>query len=340
MELAYAYGPPPARAILRQRPEDFIVEEDLGFGPEGEGEHLWLWVEKRNLNTEAVARRLAQLARVRPGDVSYAGLKDRHAVTRQWFGIHAPKGDVQHAADWCEDDWHVLRAARAHRKLRRGSLRGNRFIIMLRRVDGDSADIEARLRQIATRGVPNYFGEQRFGHANLDKAEAMVSGVLRVPDRHLRGIYLSSLRSAIFNAVLDRRVRDGSWETALAGEALNLTGSRSFFVADSIDTEIQRRLTEHDIHPTGPLFGKGELPSRAQARVLEQTVIETCPSLWREGLVAAGMEQERRPLRLCPQGLRWEWGSDGQGQTLRLEFSLPAGAYATVVIRETISVSD
>lgn len=332
MNLAYAYGQPIATGVMRQSPEDFIVEEELGFEPEGEGEHIWLWIEKSGLNTEQLAKRLAQVAKVRVNDVSYAGLKDRHAITRQWFTLHLKNIDPEVCKQWAENGWRVLNATRGRRKLRRGGLRGNRFIITVRDVHGERDAIEERLRLVATRGVPNYFGEQRFGHDNLANAEAMVRGEQRVPDRHLRGIYLSTLRSAIFNTVLDRRVRDNTWEHALPGEALNLNGSRSFFIADEIDETIQRRLAEHDIHPTGPLWGKGELPTRGQVLAFEQEIIATCPPIWIQGCEEAGMDQERRPLRLCPKGLTWHW----DGNNLQLGFSLPAGAYATTVAGEVI----
>jgi tRNA pseudouridine13 synthase len=329
--LPHTYGPPPATGILRQDPEDFQVEEDLGFEPEGEGEHLWVWIEKREINTDQVARQLAKVAGVRQGDVSYAGLKDRHAVTRQWFSIHLLKADIALAVRWQDVNWRVLRAVKARRKIRRGSLHGNRFIITLREIQGDKQAIAPRLRQIAESGVPNYFGEQRFGRDNLTQAEAMARGELRVADRHLRGIYLSSLRSAIFNAVLACRVRDGNWSRALPGEALNLNGSRSFFVADIIDESIINRLAEGDIHPTGPLWGKGEPPCHGEALAREGAIVAQCPAIWLQSCIDAGMEQERRALRLAVHNLAWEWLDDS---ALKLAFRLPAGAYATVVLRE------
>jgi tRNA pseudouridine13 synthase len=330
-ELPYAYGSPPASGLLRRSPDDFEVEEDLGFEPEGEGEHLWLWLEKRGMNTDQVARHLARIAGVRRGDVGYAGLKDRNAVTRQWFSVHLPKADMEQAAQWHDAQWRILCVAKARRKIRRGSLRGNRFIIKLREMNGDKRAVEARLQWIAGRGVPNYFGEQRFGDDNIARAEAMARGKLSVKDRHLRGIYLSSLRSALFNAVLARRVRDATWDRALNGEALNLNGSRSFFVADTVDDAIFRRLATGDIHPTGPLWGRGEPPSRGEASGLEKAIVDACPQSWKQACIDAAMEQERRQLRLIVQGLRWQWRGDG---VLQLEFALPAGAYATAVIRE------
>jgi len=270
---------------------------------------------------------------VRQSDVGYAGLKDRHAVTRQWFSIQLPKSDTGQADRWGDEQWRVLRVTKARRKIRRGGLRGNRFTITVRGLRGDLAALEDRLGRIADRGVPNYFGEQRFGRDNMARAEAMVSGELRVRDRHLRGIYLSSLRSALFNAVLARRVTNNSWDQALSGEALNLDGSRSFFVADDIDDEIRRRLAAGDIHPTGPLWGRGEPPSRDGAGDLELQIVTTCPESWRQACVAAGMSQERRPLRTVAADMRWRWlASD----VLQLDFRLVAGAYATTLLREVV----
>lgn len=333
LDLPNAHGIPLSSARIRQSPEDFQVEELLGFEPESEGEHLWLWLEKCLVNTDQVARQLARIAGVRLSEVGYAGLKDRNAVTRQWFSICLPKAGMDRVTQWETAQWRVLRAVRGRRKIRRGGLKGNRFFITLRELNGDKHLIEARLKNIMKLGVPNYFGEQRFGRDNIEFAEAMARGELRVPDRHLRGIYLSSLRSALFNTVLARRVRNNIWNMALKGEALNLNGSRSFFVEDDIDLTVLQRLAIGDIHPTGPLWGRGEPQSRFEARALELSCIEACPEIWKQSCIDAGMRQERRPLRINVQGMEWHWLSD---HALQLEFSLPAGAYATMVLREIV----
>lgn len=333
IDLPYAYGSPPAKGVLRQTQEDFIVEEELGFEPEGEGEHLWVWLEKRGMNTDQVARQLARLAGVKQSSVSYAGLKDRHAVTRQWFSIHLPKFAGDPVREWRDAQWRILKAVRARRKIRRGSLQGNHFIITLREARSDKHAIETRLKQIARNGVPNYFGEQRFGRNNIAQAEAMTRGELQVTNRHLRGIFLSSLRSALFNAVLARRVDDHSWNQALPGEAINLDGSRSFFIAERIDASIVNRLAYGDAHPTGPLWGRGEPPSHGEALMLERSIVAKCPEIWLQSCIAADMEQERRPLRLIARRLTWAWSGDG---ALTLVFSLSAGAYATAVLREIV----
>jgi tRNA pseudouridine13 synthase len=331
-----AFGAPVAVARIRSCPEDFQVNEVLGFEPDGEGEHLLLHIRKRNRNTDDVARALARHAEVKSRDVGYCGLKDRVAVTTQWFSIWLPgKADP----DWSpvlSDDLQLLAQFRHRRKLQRGSLRGNRFMIVLRDVQGDREMLEQRLTLIARDGVPNYFGAQRFGRdgGNLVAAQALFSG-RRVKSRHLRGLYLSAARSFLFNEVLAARVRAANWDQALRGEALQLAGSRSFFVVDDIDAQITSRLACADVFPSGPLWGQGELPSRGEVRQLEQAVLAT-QAMFRDGLERAGLKQERRALRLSVVGFHWWWLVDEGGQNLQLDFELPAGAYATSVLRELV----
>lgn len=332
-ELPRAYGTPPLTATLRSTPEDFRVEEILGYDADGEGEHALLWVEKRDANTDWVARELARYAGVSPMNVGYAGLKDRHAVTRQAFTVQLPgKADP----DWNafpHAEVKVLASTRHKRKLKRGALRGNRFVLVLRDVRGDRARTEAVLENIATRGVPNYFGEQRFGRegGNVAQARAMFAG--RRVDRDKRSILLSAARSQIFNSVLAARVERDAWDKPLEGEIWSLAGSRSWFGPEPFDDVLAARLAQGDIHPSGPLWGQGEPPATEAAGELERSVAAQYLDL-AEGLAAARMEQERRPLRLLPKDLRWRWLDD---EALELSFELPAGAYATVVARELIA---
>lgn len=327
-----ALGAPEASARLRATPEDFCVDELREGEPDGEGEHLLLHIRKRNRNTDDVARALARQAGVRSRDVAYCGLKDRVAVTTQWFSIWLPgKADP----DWApilNDDLQLLSQARTRRKLQRGGLRGNRFTLLLREVQGSHELLEKRLAAVVESGVPNYFGEQRFGRdgGNLAAALAMFAG-RRVKDKHRRGLYLSAARSFLFNEVLAARVRAANWHQGLPGEALQLAGSRSFFVVEEIDAEISARLASGDVLPSGPLWGRGELPSQTAARALEEGALAPYED-FRAGLEAAGLKQERRALRLPVADLHWQW-LDG-GQDLQLCFSLPAGCYATAVLRE------
>lgn len=329
-ELPRARGGAPLRGILRATPDDFLVEEDLGFTPSGAGEHALLVVEKRGANTDWVARQLAAFAGVAPFAVSFAGLKDRHALTRQTFSLHLPgKADP----DWAQlqnAEFCILDAQRHNRKLKRGALKGNRFRIVLREVSGDRAATEQRLIVIGAHGVPNYFGEQRFGRdgGNVAQARAMFAG--RRVQRSMRGLLLSAARSQLFNNVLAERVAAGNWSQALPGDVWMLHGSHAIFGPEPTSAEILRRLHEGDIHPTAPLWGRGVLRSTEDVAALERAVIERNPDL-ANGLEAAGLEQERRALRLRPGDLGFEWLPEN---VLAVNFWLPAGAYATTLLRE------
>lgn len=338
MSLPQAHGASVLRARFRQLPEDFVVEELDAFEPSGAGEHLLLSVEKRSLNTAFVARRIAQWAGVAESAVGYAGLKDRHALTRQRFTVQLPGREAPALDALAFEDpatgeaLRVLDAHRHARKLPRGALAGNRFVLTLRAVEGDRDAIDHRLQAIAARGLPNYFGEQRFGHGggNLGKALAMFSG--RRVRREERSLLLSAARSELFNRVLARRVADGSWERGLDGEVWMLDGSRSVFGPQPFDAVLAARLADFDIHPTAPLWGAGELRSAAVAREMELAALDDDVSQrLRAGLEAAGLKQERRATRLRPQALAWDWL---EPDVLRLGFGLLPGAYATSVLAE------
>lgn len=328
--LPWAYSAPPLTARLRSTPEDFVVEEILGYDAEGAGEHALLWVEKRGANTDWVARELAKFAGVSQVAVGYAGMKDRHAVTRQTFSVQlAGKPDP----DWStfpHAEVKVLAATRHSRKLKRGALRGNRFVLVLRDVKGERAAAEQVLTQIAARGVPNYYGEQRFGRegGNVAQARAMFAG--RRVERDKRSFLLSAARSQIFNSVLAARVERAVWDTPLDGEIWALAGSRSWFGPEPFGEVLAERLARADIHPSGPLWGQGEPPTQGEAGALEREIGAAHSDLV-AGLASARMDQERRPLRLMPKDLKWHWRDDA---VLELSFELPAGAYATVVVRE------
>ncbi len=327
-----AHGEAVLTARIRSVPEDFAVEEIDAFDASGAGEHLLLTVEKRGMNTAFAAKRIAAWAGVAESAIGYAGLKDRHALTRQRFSVWIPKRIAPDIDALQSDDLRVLDAQWHARKLPRGALAGNRFVLTLREVEGDRAAIETRLRAIAERGVPNYFGEQRFGRGgdNVSKALSMFSG--RRVAREERGHLLSAARSELFNRVLGARVEAACWDVGLDGEVWMLDGSRSVFGPEPWSEVLAERLARFDIHPSGPLWGRGELRSQGEARALELSTLEgELLGALRDGLERAGLEQERRALRLRPQALSFDWP---ETSTLVLRFGLPAGCYATTVLAE------
>jgi tRNA pseudouridine13 synthase len=333
--LPRAYGAATLSARFRSTPEDFFVEELPGFEASGAGEHLLLTIEKRGLTTPTVARRIATWAGINEADVGYAGLKDRHAVTRQRFSVRIPKKVAPDIAALASAELKILESHWHARKIGRGALAGNRFELVLRDAKGERGAIEARLAAIAAGGLPNYFGEQRFGRGgdNVEQARRMFAGA-RVK-REERSILLSAVRSELFNAVLAARVRDGNWAEGVEGEVWMLEGTHSVFGPESPTDELRERAHRLDIHPTGPLWGRGNLRSAETALAIEQAAVEAHADL-RAGLESAGMNQERRALRVRVGELAWEWLAD---DALKLTFALPPGSYATGLLAELGDVS-
>lgn len=330
-----AHGEALGQAVLKAVAEDFQVDEVLDIPLAGEGEHLWLWVEKRGLNTEEAARRIARAAGVPQRAISYAGLKDRQALTRQWFSLHLPgKADPDLALAEGET-LRILRQVRHKRKLQRGAHSANGFTLRLTALQADPAALEARLKTLAAVGVPNYFGLQRFGHegGNLLQARHFAEQHVLPEQRNLRSRLLSAGRSYLFNRVLAARVANGNWNQAQVGDLLAFTDSRSFFPAGEAECA-DPRLAILDLHPTGPLWGQGDSPAGCSTQASEQSVALAEPTL-RDWLVEAGMAHERRILRLPIGGLTWHYpGPD----VLQLEFVLPAGCFATAVVRELVDL--
>lgn len=330
---AHAHGAAVIAARFKVQPEDFVVREWLGFEPDGAGDHMLVTVRKRGANTLWVAKQLARFANADVRDVGFGGLKDRQAVTEQAFTV--PSRDLQ-AINWLEcrgEGYEVIAATRQRRKLRRGAHKGNDFEIVLRDVQGDAALLEQRLQLIQQQGVPNYFGTQRFGHDghNLRMACDWLLDGHEIRDRHQRGFALSAARSALFNAVLQARVVDGTWNHLLPGDLANLNGSNSVFAVDALDTTLEQRCAEFDVHPTGPLHGTGESRLQGTPAALEAAVLSHFPQLC-AGLLQVRMEAERRALRTWVRNLTWTHA----GAQLILRFRLHRGAFATAVIAELL----
>jgi tRNA pseudouridine13 synthase len=340
-----AWGEALSGGVLRASPEDFEVDEVLGFAASGDGPHALLQVRKRGANTEWVARELARSAGAKPFEVGFAGLKDRNAVTTQHFTVPRGKRAAEEFIGLKGEGYEVLSSAPHQRKLPRGALEGNRFRLTVRGLGCDPAQLDERMQRIASGGAPNYFGEQRFGReaGNLEQvlraaeklAQADGGGDRR--RRHGRGqgdagFMLSAARSVIFNAILAERVTQGSWNRLAAGDVANLDGRGSVFAVDGVDVELEQRCATLEVHPTAPLAGQGESLARGAVLALEDSVAAQFPAAL-SVIHAEGMKPERRALRIRVRDLEHEYSGD----TLRLRFALSAGSFATTVLREIIA---
>ncbi|HGN1708070.1 TPA: tRNA pseudouridine(13) synthase TruD [Providencia rettgeri] len=335
MNAQYLHGKPLSSGTLKSVPEDFVVKEDLGFELDGEGEHVMVRVEKTGCNTLFVAEQLAKFAKISARAVSYAGLKDRHAVTEQWFCLQMPGKETPDFSAWQLEGCKVLATTRQKRKLRIGSLKGNQFEIILRDIS-DAKDVELRLQKIALAGVPNYFGEQRFGRdgQNLTQALRWANQEINVRERNKRSFYLSAARSAMFNHVASERIANNTAQQVILGDALQLTGRGSWFVATQEEfPTLQPRLDTNELSVTAPLPGDGELGSQEAALAFEtQCLLDYqafMPLIQRERVSLV-----RRAVIVKPQNLQWHWLDDA---TVKLNFFLNSGCFATSVVREVIN---
>ncbi|MBP9046349.1 MAG: tRNA pseudouridine(13) synthase TruD [Moraxellaceae bacterium] len=336
--LPFAHGAPLGQATLRAVPEDFQVDEISGFEPSGEGEHLFLHIRKRNQNTSWVASQIARAIGLSEDLVSYAGMKDRRAVTTQWFSVHIPNRQMPDLSAVWTDEIELLSHTWNARKLKRGAHQGNRFMITLRDVDGDRKTLEQRLATIAEQGVPNYIGPQRFGinGGNLPAGAALLASKPKRRLNHRESLGVSAVRSALFNKVLAERIQLNAWAIQLPGDVLQLDGRNSFFCPDADDAALPERLARQEIHPTGPFFGAGTSPVTDDVLALENTVAEQAEGLV-ERLARFGLDNQRRSLRLHVRELVSEWLEEG---SLRLTFALPSGAFATSVLRELVQLRE
>ncbi|QIW16709.1 tRNA pseudouridine(13) synthase TruD [Pasteurellaceae bacterium RH1A] len=331
MNLAYLNGSPSQKGLLKAEFADFIVKEELGYPLSGQGEFVAVKIRKTNANTLFVGEKLADFAGISAKNMSYAGLKDRHAITEQWFCLHLPGQDTPDFSDFVLEGVEVLEVTRHNRKIRVGSLAGNHFELLLREVE-KTDDLERRLARLKTTGFPNYFTEQRFGRDghNLTQALRWAAGEIKVKDRKKRSFYLSAARSEVFNLVVSARLQAGQIDQVLANDALQLAGSNSFFVAQEAELEaLNQRLTEGDVLLTAPLIGENsaDLPANPQ----EKDIINQHQALLKL-MAQERMKAARRPMLAKPQDFLWQFEPGG----LRLSFFLEAGSYATGLVRELI----
>lgn len=333
--LAYPYGDALIDGVIKSRPQDFIVVEELGFEPSGEGEHLFLQVEKSGLSTPELVARISRDYSIHPRHIGFSGMKDKNALTTQWLSLHLPgqKADPQVSVG---DDYRVLRALRNRSKLRRGSHKSNFFRVCIRAIDDLPAASREQLEAIASRGMANYFGAQRFGRRqdNVEQALARLAGSRLKRTR--RGMLLSALRSHLFNQVLSRRISLGHWAHPLEGDVFMLRGSHSIF-SEALDASLLQRYASMDIASTASLYGSGQSQLSGPALQLEQQVhsehgeITSC-------LDNQAVKLQMRPLRVMVDDLQYEL--DAAEKCLLLELRLPAGSYLTSLLDHFISVTE
>ncbi|AMG68567.1 TPA: tRNA pseudouridine(13) synthase TruD [Providencia stuartii] len=335
MNVQYLHGKPLSTGKLKSQPEDFIVKEDLGFELDGEGEHVMVRVEKTGCNTLFVAEQLAKFAKISARSVSYAGLKDRNAVTEQWFCLQMPGKETPDFSLWQLDGCRVIATTRQKRKLRIGTLKGNQFELTIRDISVPE-DVEARLQKVAEQGIPNYFGEQRFGRdgQNLTQALRWANQEITVRERNKRSFYLSAARSAMFNHVASERIENQTINQVLLGDALQLTGRGSWFVATAEELPtLQARVASGELSITAPLPGDGELGTQEDALVFETNSLESYYSLMTL-MKNERVSSTRRAMIVKPQNFQWQWIDQ---TTLKLNFFLNSGSFATSVVREIIN---
>jgi len=329
---AYQHEKPNVSAEFKSEPEDFIVTEKLGFELTGEGENLFLLIEKRQLNTQQVCEYLAKFFGRRLRDIGYAGLKDKQSISRQWFSVQMNVKQSPDLTGLDTENIKLLQYKRHGKKLKVGVLAANRFDIRLRNVTSFE-ELDSRFSKVSKAGAPNYFGEQRFGFKgnNLNWANRMATGE-QIRDKKIKGFAISAARSYLFNEVVSKRLHENMYLTPLAGEVYLLAGSNSFF-SQALDDEILKRLMERDILLSAPLFGDGELASTDAAHELECQVANSHDA-WIELLKQQRLKQERRATNLLPENMKWRT----EGKDMIVSFELPAGCFATSVLRECVNI--
>ena len=335
MDLAYLQKTPPKQtALLKAECADFVVKEQLGYDMSGDGEFVAVKVRKTDCNTLFVGEQLAKLAGISARNMSYAGLKDRKAVTEQWFSLQMPGQPTPDFSQFSLEGVEILDVTRHQRKIRIGSLQGNHFEILLRNAE-ETDELKERLDFLAKNGFPNYFTEQRFGRDgnNLTKALRWANGEIKVKDRNKRSFYLSAARSEMFNLIVSKRMELNLAQQILVGDVLQLNGSHSWFVVDESEdlAQLQQRLAQQDVLLTAPLIGEEE----KSAVDFEHEIFAQHQALF-DLMRQERMKAARRPILMQPQQFQWQFEPNG----LRLQFALPAGSYATALIRELVNIEN
>ncbi len=325
-----------ASGTIRTTPDDFKVTELNDIELSGQGEHMWLYVQKTGCNTDWVANQLSNVCQVPRRQVGFAGLKDRHAITKQWFSVQLSKvKKIEKIESALPDEITILNSKLHSRKIKTGQLDANQFEIIIRNVQGAKDQIEHNIKNIIDKGVPNYFGEQRFGRemGNIQKAQDWFSGTYKVKSKNLKSLLISTARSHIFNCIIRQRIEDNTWDKSIKGDILQLNKSHSWFPdSDASHTEITQRLEEFDIHLTAAMWGEDTVQSSEICALLENTIAEQFP-IYQKGFEKFRLKQDRRAMRICPIDFGYEWIDDN----LKLKFNLLPGTYATGILREIIN---
>ncbi len=313
---------------LRQEPQDFRVEEVGAYPLSGEGDHLYLHLEKTGHTTAHVLRELGTQLGVRDRDIGVAGLKDRHAVTTQWISV--PAKYEGRLGDFAVDGVRILDTTRHGNKLGMGHLRGNRFVVRVRQASGGASAAEATLNTLRAQGVPNYFGPQRFGLGGLNAEEGLrvLRGESRLRDPRVRRFLVSSVQSAVFNTFLSLRLERGVFAALLAGDMAKKHDTGGVFLVEDAAAE-SPRAGRGEVSATGTLFGKKTRPLTLDAGVLEAEALahfDLTPAVF------ASRRGDRRLTRVFPEDL----GVTEQEDGYTLAFTLPKGSFATSVLREVM----
>jgi tRNA pseudouridine13 synthase len=327
--LPYACGGPPVTGVIRSTATDFVVVENLAFPLTGSGEHLFLRIRKTGQNTRWVSRQLATQLDLPFRAIGYAGIKDRHAVAEQWFSVHLPGRPDPGPEEVRIEGVEILERQRHAGKLRIGALTGNRFRVVVRRLEGDLAALDDTLGKMVSGRVPNYFGAQRFGRdgQNLTLLTRLSPG--EQPSREARSFGLSALRSALFNGFLAQRLREHSWDQVLPGEIGYCADTGKYHHVDGVaDIEVL-------LEPTGLLWGPGQNRSTGMALEKESNYFAEFADVT-DILTRYDVRMMRRPLAMSVADLSWNLNGD----VLVLEFNLMRGQFATAVLREIVAFSD
>jgi tRNA pseudouridine13 synthase len=324
----------PIEAEFRSTPEDFEVEEVPAYLPSGSGEHIFAFIEKRELTTKDAVRALCESVGADPKAAGWAGLKDRHAITRQWVSIWGTTPDALTKAEI--EGVQVLEAAPHSHKLRTGHLQANQFRLRLRQVEASRIDDLRRvLAEIETRGLPNYYGEQRFGREgdNAERALRWVLGEARAPRGGFqRKLQMSALQSQLFNRCVAERVQTSTLGQVFAGDVMKKHDSGGLFIATDLE-DAQVRADAWEISATGPMFGAKMRWPEGEARAREEALLQE---------VGVTLEHLGKWKRIAPGTRRFvrvpvpKTGVSVSGNTVNLEFTLPAGSYATILVREIL----